>query len=170
MRTSHTVVWVSLAACLGAWVVGCTNVYEEIRNPPKQAGGTIKVQIDAGPERSTTGLGRNKVEPFTVEGQSTNLTFALTAAEETSGSTAKQKLAGANTSAELVLSATGRNRIEVHSDGSGCVSDGKTGYVTLSLGDSSRLSGTFELGGIRSGTTTACVIKGSLTDVPVTNE
>ena len=166
----HTYRWLVIGLTIGFVALGCSNVYEEILNPPKKAGGTVKVTIDEGTERAASALGRNKDEPFTVEGQSSLLTFVLTAADDSSGSTAKQKLSGANTSVELLLSATGRNRIEVHADGKGCVSDGKSGHITLSLGDSSKLEGSFELGGTRSDGGAACLIKGSLVDIPVTNE
>lgn len=165
-----------VAGALGLWVgalgsLGCTNVYEEILNPPKTAGGTITASLDDGNDRTTNGLAHSKNEPMTVEGTSSAMTFALTAADEASGSTAKARLTAANTQIELLMSATGRNKIEVHADGKGCVSDGKSGHITLVLDSSSKLAGDFELGGTRTDVAgVSCVLKGTLANVPVTNE
>lgn len=164
------------AGALGLWVgalstLGCTNVYEEILNPPKTAGGAITASIDDGTDWTTTALARNKSEPFTVEGTSNVMTFALTAADETSGSTAKARLTAANTQIELLMSATGRNKIEIHAEGKGCISDGKSGHITLVLDGSSKLGGDFELGGTRTDAVGgSCIIKGTIANVPVSGD
>lgn len=160
--------WLAIGALV--MLTGCPAIYEEVLNPPTTAGGAVAVSVDGSDPKTTSALATAKAEPLTIEGQSANVTFFLTAADETSGSTALARLMVVDSSVDLLISPTGRSKIEVHMNGSGCVSDGKSGHIHLQSGDNGKLSGDYELSGTVANSTTACVLSGTLDSIPVTKK
>jgi hypothetical protein len=149
-----------LAILLG----GCLDsVIEEASAPQFNPGGMVLAEVVTGQERTTTALGNSTQEPMTIQGTSAQLTFSLTAAD-TLGGTADTDLKSPPASTTLSIHPGGRNALEVHLDGSGCLAT--TGTVHLTIDTGYHLAGDFDADGTVSGGSTACHVTGTLANVP----
>ncbi len=162
-RPSPTIYFVCLVG-LPLLSGGCLDdVISEATAPHTDPGGTVQASEVTGEERTTTALANATAEPMTIQGASSELTFSLTAAD-TVGGTAITDLAQANTATSLTIYPGGRNTLEIHLDGGGCLAS--TGTVHLSIDDASHIAGDFIITGTVSGGTAACQASGTLTAVP----
>jgi hypothetical protein len=147
-------------ACVGCW----TSVIEEATQDRVNPGGKVQAALVGGQMRSTRALATAMGEPMKIEGASAELTFSLHAADSTGG-TALQALKMPGDTAQLIFRSGGRNRLEIHLDGGGCVST--LGTVDLSLDSNGEVTGTFDAEGTITGGTNSCHMTGTLADVPV---
>jgi hypothetical protein len=145
----------------------CAGCFSSILDQDPQAvpqGGKVQAGLSGGVLRITPAVAHQKGEPMVVEGASTELTFSLTAAD-TLGGTALADLKNAGDQTQLNLRKGGRNHLEIHLDGGGCVA--VTGLVSLSLDSNTRLAGSFDADGTLSGGTTPCHMSGTLAEIPL---
>lgn len=168
MRSARQVI--SLTVGLGALffaasvsLTGC--VYDELLATHVEPGGSVKAQMNGGVEMESTAIGHGQKEPLDVSGFSANLTFGLTAGDDTGGSTAYVDLQKANVAVALPITPTGRTRLEIHLAGSGCVAE--SGTVNLRTDGDKNLSGDFQADGTLPDGVTPCQMAGTLDKIPV---
>jgi len=143
---------------------GCLDsVIEEATAPQTNPGGMVQVALVAGQARSTAALGNSTKEPMTIQGASAQLTFSLTAAD-TTGGTADTDLKNPPASTTLSIHPGGRNALEVHLDGGGCLATDGTVHLMIDTGY--HLAGDFDADGTVAGGSDSCHITGTLADVP----
>src|SRR4051794_17679627 len=148
----------------------CAGCISSILDQDPQAvpqGGKVQAGLSGGALRITPAVAHQKGEPMVVEGASTELTFSLTAADSLGG-TALADLKEAGDQTQLNIRKGGRNRLEIHLDGGGCVA--VTGFVSLSLDGNTRLAGSFDADGTVTGSgggTTPCHMSGTLAEIPL---
>jgi hypothetical protein len=140
---------------------GC--VYDELTATHVEAGGVLHAAIDSGAMHMTTALCSGKNDPATINGYAPDVTVGVVAGDDATGATAVADLAKGAYTFDLAITANGRNRLEVHADGSGCVANAGTIHF---VSDGSKLGGTFSATGTRSDTGAACAITGDLANVP----
>jgi hypothetical protein len=155
----HRLVVVAIA-CAGCW----TSVIDEATEDHTYAGGKVQASMVMGQVRTTAALATATGEPLKIEGASAQMTFSLSAADSTGG-TAFQALKQPGDSTQLIFRMGGRNRLEIHLDGGGCVST--LGTVNLALDSKGAIKGDFDADGIVSGSMTSCHMTGTLADIPV---
>jgi hypothetical protein len=154
----------ALAIFAPALVCGCwDSVIDEATAPHVDPGGKVSAALTGGQMRTTPAVARAKSEPMTIEGTSMELTFSLTAADSLGG-TAISDLKNPGDASQLTLRPGGRNQLQIHLDGGGCVAT--QGIVHLSLDAQKNLAGDFDADGTISGGTNSCHMTGTLADVP----
>jgi hypothetical protein len=145
---------------------GCwSSVLDEATQSHVDPAGKVQAALTGGTPRTTTALAHAKSEPMVVEGASTELTFSLTAADSAGGGTALGDLKMPGNTTQITVRPGGRNRLEIHLDGGGCVAT--SGSVQLSLDGNGHLQGGFDADGMVSGGSSSCHMTGTLADVPV---
>jgi hypothetical protein len=143
---------------------GCLDsVIQEATTPVTNPGGTVQAEVVSGQARTTTALGNSTQEPMTIQGASAQLTFSLTAAD-TLGGTADTDLKNPPASTTLSIHPGGRNALEVHLDGGGCLAS--TGTVHLTIDTGYHLAGDFDADGTVADGSDSCHITGTLANVP----
>jgi hypothetical protein len=157
-RFALAVLW-SLTMCSGCW----SSVIDEATASHVDPGGKVSAALTGGQMRTTAAVARAKSEPMTIEGASTELTFSLTAADSLGG-TAISDLKNAGDSSQLNIRPGGRNQLQIHLDGGGCVAT--QGIVHLSLDAEKNLAGDFDADGTISDNTNSCHMSGTLANVP----
>ena len=160
MRSRFSLVLLGCGALLG----GCwSSVLDEATAPHTDPGGKVSAALTGGQPRTTPAVAHAKSEPLTIEGTSMQLTFSLTAADSLGG-TALGDLKDAGNTTQITIRPGGRNQLQIHLDGGGCVAT--QGLVHLSLDAQKNLAGDFDADGTISGGTDSCHMTGTLADVP----
>jgi hypothetical protein len=151
---------------------GCIDsVIEEATATQYNPGGTVLATMAlgavSGTQRTTPALAKYTAEPMTIQGSSAQLTFSLTAADSLGGTAITDLVAIGDTST-LTLYPTGRNQLEVHLDGDGCLAPSATGSGTihLSLDEKMHIDGSFDVQGNTTSAGDTCHITGTLADIP----
>src|SRR5262249_2465032 len=99
---------------------GC--LWDEIAAPkPPTPAGTVTIQLNGGTPKSPAALAHLKDSPMVLDGASPDVTVSITIVDDAGGADPKATLGQAGGAIALQLTATSRNRLEVHSGGGGCV-------------------------------------------------
>ena len=145
-----------LLVALALAASGC--ITQELLEPHVEPGGKVTAMLDGAGPITSTALGDQTKDPFSVSGFSPILTFGLVAP-----AAGTSTLSMANQAVTLALP-SGGVQLEIHAAGTGCAAS--SGLVHLSTDGSSNLDGDFTASGTAPDGS-ACSFTGTLEGVPV---